>query len=166
LRSCEIALRAASSEDLPVLAGLYAQLRMPELLFTPWPQAEKRAFFDAQFRLQHDHFVRQYPRADFWVALRDEVPVGRLYLDRSTLDWRIIDILLAPAWRERGIGSRLIAWVQQRAIAAGARGIGLAVAVDNRRAHALYARLGFSESDAGDGLHQPMWWQAPSALSA
>jgi ribosomal protein S18 acetylase RimI-like enzyme len=94
------------------------------------------------------------------------VPVGRLYLDRSTSEWRIVDILLATAWRGLGLGTQLIAWVQQSAALAGARSVALTVAVDNRRAHALYARLGFDDADAGDGLHQPMRWPVPSALPA
>ncbi|MET3711325.1 RimJ/RimL family protein N-acetyltransferase [Sphingomonas trueperi] len=166
LQAFGITLRAASLEDLPELSGLYAQLRMPELLFHPWSQAEKRAFAEEQFRLQHHHFVRHCPRADFWLVLRDDAPIGRLYLDRSTSEWRIVDILLAAAWRGRGLGARLITWVQQSAAAAGASGVGLTVAVDNRRAHGLYARLGFHDAGAGDGLHQPMRWDAASAASA
>ncbi|OAN63945.1 hypothetical protein A7X12_19010 [Sphingomonas sp. TDK1] len=166
LQRVGIALRPASLDDLPELAAWYAQLRMPELLFHPWSQAEKQAFVDEQFRLQHHHFVRRCPRADFWILLRDEVPIGRLYLDRSTSEWRIVDILLATGWRAQGLGSRLIAWVQQSAAAAGARAVALTVAVDNRRAHALYARLGFSDTDAGDGLHQPMRWCATSGPAA
>ncbi|WP_294254993.1 GNAT family N-acetyltransferase [uncultured Sphingomonas sp.] len=166
LQAFGITLRAASLGDLPELAGLYAQLRLPELLFHPWSQAEKHAFVDEQFRLQHHHFVRHYRRADFWILLRDDVPIGRLYLDRSTSEWRIIDILLATVWRARGLGSKVIAWVQQGAAAAGARSVALSVAVDNRRAHLLYTRLGFTDVDAGDGLHQPMRWRVPSAPSA
>lgn len=145
-----------------MLAGLYAQLRMPELLFQPWSQAERQAFVDDQFRLQHRHFIRHSARADFWILLRDDAPIGRLYLDRSGVEWRIVDILLATAWRGQGIGTQLVTWVQQRAAAAGARGVMLTVAENNRRAHALYTRLGFAHAEAGDGLHQPMRWRAPS----
>mgnify|MGYP005987396403 CR=1 FL=1 len=165
LQRCGISLRAAAREDLPLLAGLYAQLRMPELLFQPWSQAEKQGFVDDQFRLQHRHFVRRYARADFWLLLRNDTPIGRLYLDRSAAEWRIVDILLATNWRAQGIGTQLIAWVQQCATAAGARGVALTVAVDNRRAHALYTRLGFDAADGGDGIHQPMRWRPPSAPS-
>src|SRR5204863_359561 len=119
LQALGITLRTASPEDLPALAGLYAQLRLPELLFHPWSPAEKQAFVDEQFRLQHQHFVRHCPRADFWLLLRGDAPIGRLYLDRSTSEWRIVDILLATAWRAQGLGSRLIVWIQQSAAAAG-----------------------------------------------
>jgi RimJ/RimL family protein N-acetyltransferase len=166
LQTCGITLRAAAPTDLPALAGLYAQLRMPELLFMPWSQTERRAFADAQFSLQHRHFVRQCPGADFWILLREDEPIGRLYLDRSAAEWRIVDILLATACRGQGLGALLIGWIQQSAAAAGARGVALTVAIDNRRAHALYARLGFRDADAGDGLHQPMRWGIPSALPA
>lgn len=149
-----------------MLAGLYAQLRMPALLFQPWSHAQKLAFVQDQFRLQHRHFVRHAARADFWILLRDNAPIGRLYLDRSAPEWRIVDILLATAWRGQGIGTQLLRWVQQRAAAAGAGGVALTVAMDNPDAHALYTRLGFADVDEGDGLHQSMRWPTASALPA
>lgn len=139
---------------------------MPELLFATWSQAERHTFVDDQFRLQHRHFVRHYARANFWIVRRDDTPIGRLYLDRSGPEWRIIDILLATAWRGQGIGGQLVAWVQQCAVRAGARGVALTVAFDNRRAQALYARLGFRDAEVGDGFHQPMHWPVPSDVCA
>ena len=163
LSAAALALRPATSGDLPLLARLYAGFRNAELLLSPWSATERQAFFDDQFRLQHRHFVRRFPRADFWIVCRDGIdgaPAGRLYLDRSVAEWRLVDILLAPEARNRGIGTALIRWAQAHAVRTGAAGIALHVALNNPRAHALYTRMGFVERDSVDGSHIPMVWRA------
>ncbi len=159
-----IVLRPATRDDLPLAARLYAAFRSPELLLAPWSAEDKQAFLDDQFRLQHSHFVRQFHRADFWIVCdADMAPVGRFYLDRSIREWRLVDILLAPAARGRGIGSALIRWAQALAANAGADGIALHVAINNPRAQALYMRLGFVAHESADGLHIPMRWRIGKA---
>jgi GNAT superfamily N-acetyltransferase len=156
-----IRLRPATRDDLPLLKRLYRATRMPEMLLAPMTLAEKQGFADDQFRLQHSHFVRHFARADFWMILREDMPVGRLYLDRSGTEWRLVDILLDQDVRGQGLGSALIRWIQQRAAEAGAA-VMLRVAVDNPRAHALYRRLGFADLESADGLILPMRWHAAS----
>ena len=155
-----IMLRPATSEDLPLLARLYASFRNAEMLFVPWSPSEKQAFLDDQFRLQHSHLVRHFRRADFWIVCDpDSGPLGRFYLDRSAREWRLVDILLATDARGRGIGTTLVRWAQAHAADARASGIALHVAINNPRAHALYARMGFIEGESRDGLHIPMLWR-------
>lgn len=155
-----ITLRSATNSDLPLLARLYAGLRNAELLLVPWSTAEKQAFLDEQFRLQHNHFVRHFRRADFWIVCdTGAAPAGRFYLDRSPQEWRLIDIMLAPGTRGQGIGTTLIRWAQAQATGAGASSIALHVAVNNPRARTLYARMGFVERPSEDGLHIPMLWR-------
>jgi ribosomal protein S18 acetylase RimI-like enzyme len=154
-----ITLRPATNDDLPLLAHLYAGFRNTEMLLVPWSASEKQAFFDDQFRLQHSHLVRHFRRADFWIVCdADSAPLGRFYLDRSAREWRLVDILLAPAARCRGIGTALVRWAQAYAADTGASGIALHVAINNPRAYALYTRMGFVEGASQDGLHVPMRW--------
>jgi len=149
-------LRPATSADLPFLARLYASYREPELLFLPWSAAEKQAFLQSQFGLQHSDYVRRFPRAAFWIVCVDEAPVGRLYLDRARAEWRILDIGFLPEHRGKGLGATLIGLAQAGAAAANAA-LALTVAANNPRARALYRRLGFVEQP-GDGMHVPMLW--------
>jgi len=159
LRAQDIALPSAGMADLPILTELYSASRMPELLLAPWPLAQKRAFLDEQFALQHVHFVRTHRKGDFRLVTRAEKPVGRFYFDRNGREWGAIDLLLGVETQGRGIGGALLAWLQQAAADAGAAGVRLSVAHDNPRAHALYRRLGFA--DAGDiaGTHIAMTWR-------
>ncbi|MEP9357668.1 GNAT family N-acetyltransferase [Sphingomonas sp. KR3-1] len=161
LRSAGIRLRAAEQHDLPALARLHALWRMPELLVAPWSAAQKQAFLDEQFALQHAHYVRHFARADFWVIVEGgaHAPVcGQLYLDRSQAEWRQIAVLLGPDLRGRGVGSAILRWIQHAATAAGATGITLHVGITNPQAQALYRRLGFVDLPGGDGSNLPMRW--------
>lgn len=164
LRAAGIVLWPAGAADLPFLKSLYAGFRMPELLFAPWTLAQKQAFAEDQFRPQHIHFVHHFAAADFWVVMRAEPPaaprpIGRLYLDRSGPEWRLVDIILNGEARGQGLGAALISWVQKNAAAAGAESLALHVAVNNPRAQALYLRLGFQPLESGDGLNVPMRWR-------
>ncbi len=124
----------------------------------PWTAAQKLAFLDDQFRLQHLHFVTHYTRADFLVV-EQTGPVGRLYLDRSTPMWRVIDIGFLPQIRGAGLGSAVLGWVMDRAAARRAGGVDLHVAAANPRARALYARMGFAPEGGVEAAHQRMVWR-------
>lgn len=159
-----IALRPAGRADLAFLRSLYAGSRAAELLFVPWSAPRKEAFVQDQFALQHRHFVGVYPRADFWMIERDGEPIGRLYLDRRAPLWRIIEIGLVPGGRGQGVGTILLLYVQEAARAAKAA-VDLQVARHNTRATALYARLGFLETESDEPTHRRMEWH-PSARHA
>ena len=167
LRSLGIALRPARTADLPFLRTLYASFRMAELALIPWSPAQKLAFLNDQFRLQHLHFTQFYAKSDFWLIVQTHPtgkaqPIGRLYLDRSRSDWLIVDIGLLPEARRHGLGSALLDWIKTAATAAGAEGLALQVAANNPAARALYLRKGFADAGAAQALHQPMRWPVPA----
>jgi ribosomal protein S18 acetylase RimI-like enzyme len=59
-------------------------------------------------------------------------------------------LLVHPSFRSRTIGSQLLAAAERLAHDRGHRRIGLAVAVENVRARALYDRLGYRDAGIGD----------------
>lgn len=154
------------SADLRFLAALYAQTRAEELAPLPWPDAAKAAFAETQFALQHRHFLTHHAEADFLVVLRRGRTIGRLYLDRGTAIWRVVDIAIDVAAQGHGLGTALLRWTQRTARVAGAQGIDLHVARDNLRAARLYAALGFVEAIAASSTHRRMAWRAPRADQA
>jgi ribosomal protein S18 acetylase RimI-like enzyme len=163
--SAGVSLRRATGDDLPFFRTLYGSFRALEMALVPWTAAQKRDFLDDQFRLQHLHFTAFFARADFLLVTRaphlaGPRDAGRLYLDRSTRCWRIVDIGLVPELRGTGIGTALIEGIKASATAAGAGGVALQVACDNARARALYVRLGFVDDGAPESFHQPMLWRA------
>lgn len=158
-------LRHAVDADLPFLQALFASFRADEMQYLPWPQPQKDAFLNEQFRLQHHHFVSYFPGADFWIVEQlhrsgHNAPIGRFYIDRSNPLWHIIDIGLLPDACGRGSGSALLQWAQAGAISADAAGIDLHVVVVNARAQKLYRSLGFRMDGTPEGYHQRMTWRA------
>ena len=159
LRARGIALPPAGATHLPLFADLHAASRAAELLLSALPQAQKRAFLDQQFVLQHNHYVQAFPKGDFRAVTRDGAPIGRFYFDRSGPLWVLIDIVLATAEQGRGTGSALVRWLQQGAAEAGAEGVRLSVMHNNPRARALYLRLGFTDNGAPGPINQGMLWR-------
>ncbi|MES2313261.1 MAG: GNAT family N-acetyltransferase [Pseudomonadota bacterium] len=164
LRQQGFGLRAAEQPDLAFLRTLYETLRADDLASLEWPEATRRAFLDSQFAFQHHHFTTHFERAEFLVLQHHGDTVGRLYLLREPPRWLIVDIALLPAWQGRGIGTTLLQQLQQDAQDARTQGLALHVRLDNPRAHALYARLGFREEGV-EGMHRLMHWDVPSAVA-
>ena len=151
-----IRLRPCATGDISFLTSLYRQLRAAELAPLPWPDAQKHAFIDSQFALQHRHYLTHYPNADFLLIECNGEPIGRLYLSRQMPEFLIIDISLAPEWRNGGVGTALIRHAQTLAENAGA-GLNLHVDQRNDDARRLYERLGFIATDM-EGLYIGMRW--------
>lgn len=152
----QVTLFIENRADEPFLRRLYRSTREEELAATAWPETIKQSFCDSQFDLQHADYVRRHPGGEFLVLRAGSEPVGRLYLDTIGESVHVIDIAVLPAWRGRGIGSSLLAALQQRAVAAG-KTLSLQVLAWNDRAIALYRRAGFTPGTIA-GSHLSMHW--------
>jgi RimJ/RimL family protein N-acetyltransferase len=139
--------RPETDADTPFLLSLYASTRADELAQVSWPDAEKRAFVDMQFRAQRHHYRAVFPDARFDVLEHEGAAVGRLYTDERDDELRVIDIIIAPAWRGRSIGSAVLAELIDGAAAAG-RIVTIHVERFNP-ARRLYERLGFVPVEEG-----------------
>ena len=136
-----ISLRPICPEDEPFLRRVYTSTRQEELAVVPWTAEQKEAFLRMQFDAQHRYYQEHYASADFLLVLSNDVPIGRLYLDRWETEFRIIDIALLPEHRGVGIGSRLLKDVLDEADRAG-KAVSIHVEKFNP-ALRLYERLGF-----------------------
>jgi GNAT superfamily N-acetyltransferase len=140
-RRLNLTLRPVTPEDRDFLLEVYAGTRAEELALVPWTEEQKLAFVSMQFAAQDRHYREHYPGARFLVVCYGERAVGRLYLHRTPDEIRIIDIVLLPAERGRGIGSALLAGILAEADAAS---LPVSIHVErNNPALSIYARLGF-----------------------
>ncbi len=141
-----VRLRPVRDGDRLFLARLYASTRADELAILPWSEEEKAAFVAQQFEAQDVHYRTHYAETAFNLIEVDGAPAGRLYVHRGPREIRIVDIALTPAFRGRGIGTRLL-----RALIAeaddGALTLSIHVEASNP-ARRLYERLGFREASA------------------
>jgi ribosomal protein S18 acetylase RimI-like enzyme len=157
-----ITLRDAGADDELFLLQVFACTRAAELSQVPWPDEQKVAFLQMQCQAQHSHYHERYPDGDFKVILRDDEPVGRLYLARDSGLIKILDITVLPQFRNSGIGSELIRGVLDEAVNS-ARNVQIYVETFNPSLH-LFERLGF-KSIAEEGINFLLEW-SPDSKSA
>jgi ribosomal protein S18 acetylase RimI-like enzyme len=151
-------LRPAVDADAGFLQALYASTR-DDLRVLPLPPAQVAQLIALQQRVHEEGRRAVYPHAEILILEQDGIAAGKAVLDTTGTDWRLVDLALLPALRGRGLGAALLAALQARAAAHGAR-IGLAVLRTNAPALRLYQRAGFVIA-GGNELQYQMLWQAP-----
>lgn len=150
-------------EDEEMLYTIYASTRESEMeLVEGWSDGQKEQFLRQQFYSQHAYYIEYYTNAVFWVIEHNKEVIGRLYL-RVTDEVRIVDITLLPAWRNSGIGGRILEDILNAATREGKK---VSIHVEcNNRALQLYQRLGFKiVKEVSGGVYYFLEW-APTMLS-
>jgi len=139
----QVSLRSVTPGDEPFIREVYASTRDAEMALVPWDDETKQRFIDQQFHAQSVHYASNYPDADFDLVLVDEQLAGRLYVQRRGDGIDLLDIALLSAFRNRGVGTRLMLRLVDEAHGAGVP-LRLHVERFNPARH-LYDRLGFAE---------------------
>lgn len=137
----EVTLRPEKESDIPLLAQLYASTREEEMKLVPWTAEQKAAFLQMQFECQYKHYHEYYRSASFEIIECDGSPAGRLCVDRSKEEFRVVDIVLLPEFRNRGVATQLLGDIIEQAEDAGAK-VSMHV-LRGSQAMRLYERLGF-----------------------
>lgn len=152
-----ITFRPITNQDEPFLYRLYASSREAELALTDWEEEQKQSFLKMQFTAQHHYYQENYTNTSFDLILVDGCPAGRLYVARWPEEIRIVDIALLPAFRNKGIGSRLIEELLQEGAQ---QGLPVTIHVECfNPALRLYYRLGFQKI-ADKGIYHLLEWKA------
>jgi ribosomal protein S18 acetylase RimI-like enzyme len=130
----------------------------------PWSAEFQRDFLAGQFNAQRHHYRANIPGCVYQVLEHEGTGVGRLYLDWRRTQLHIVDIALLPVFRGRGLGTALLAALQDEGRAQDLP-VGIFVEKFNR-ALVLYRRLGFAEI-ADHGVYLEMEWSpaAPGQLN-
>lgn len=151
-----ITLVPIRQEDMEFLYRVYASTRIEEMrLVTDWTEDEKNAFLCWQFQMQHQHYQTYYPQANYNVIVKDETPIGRLYVAAGSQEIRVMDIALLPPYRNKGIGTSLVREILAEAEENG-QIVSLHVEAENPAKH-LYERLGFVVVGEA-GIYQLLHW--------
>ncbi|MFN8348460.1 MAG: GNAT family N-acetyltransferase [Spirosomataceae bacterium] len=155
-----VSLRALTEADLPYLLEIYAGTRAEELALVPeWSDEDKKRFITQQFMAQHQYYREFYQGAELQMIVRDERPIGRLYIhwNYSPKEVRIMDIALLPGHRGKGIGSQLLSAVLQKGSALG-KTVTIHVEFNNPALH-LYERLGFRKIGEFNSVYYLYEWK-------
>lgn len=156
-----VALRLETEADVSFVDALYASTRTEEMAQAPWPSDAVAAFLQSQSSLQRAHYTRYYPEAIRLIVERHGQPVGRIYVDESPQEVRLMDIALLPVHRGLGVGSALIGAVIGHAHDRGVR-VTLHVEPANP-AQRIYGRLGFRLVESR-GVYDFLEWIPPRPL--
>jgi ribosomal protein S18 acetylase RimI-like enzyme/SAM-dependent methyltransferase len=148
-------LRPETPDDEAFSFHVFAGTRAEELTLTNWSDNQKEQFLRMQSNAQQRHYHATYPTASFDIILCDNVPAGRLYVNRGAETIGVIDIALLPEFRGRGIGTTLLREVLAEATPT--RPVFIHVEKFNP-ARRLYDRLGFRPI-GDDDVYVKMEWR-------
>lgn len=109
---------------------------------TGFSESEKNQYLKTQFELEKKQFVTVYPKAEYYIVIKDNKCIGRLYIDHGENDIRILEIGLIEEYRNRGIGRGIIKNIISKASESN-KFVSLQVAWFNQKALKLYEKLGF-----------------------
>jgi ribosomal protein S18 acetylase RimI-like enzyme len=153
-----IKVRPEQPQDEAFLFELYTSTRKEELDAWGWPPEMRSAFLATQFKASQGHH-HAFPTAEFQIVLLDGVNAGRLIINRTREELRVVDISLLPQFRNSGLGSALLQRIFGEA-AASKKPLRLKVLRGNRAAR-LYQRLGFVKTGDSE-MYLEMEWHAPA----
>jgi len=135
---------------------VYASTRTEEMERVDWSPEQKEAFLRMQSEAQIKHYRSYYPKAEYQVIQLEDVPIGRLFIERSETSILIMDIALLPEYRNAGIGTAIIRDLMSEA---GLAGLPLVLRVEFfNPVIRLYARLGFVKTREVNSVYQEMVW--------
>jgi len=155
-----IEMRAAENADQAFMEQLYALTRGDAAHMEGCDPSTGALLLSIQYRARQGHFEKLYPYADLAIITEHELPIGRLYVNYSHDEIRIIDMNLLPECRNRGIGLGLLRSLQAQGVR-----MRVPVRVDvmlGSPALRLLHRCGFV-SQGANGIYNAMSWQAPGS---
>jgi ribosomal protein S18 acetylase RimI-like enzyme len=159
----EVTVRPVSlPADSEFLMAVFASSRAAELSMLESVGADTGAFVRMQSEAQTLHYRTVYPHAHESLIVVGSVSAGRLIVDRTKAEIRIVDIALLPHFRGTGVGSELIRRLLAEADASSLP-VRCHVAVDNDDGRRFWERLGFG-IERLDGAHLAM--EHPGATSS
>ncbi len=158
----EIEFRPIAAGDGEFLLEVYASTR-DDVAAAMLDGAEKSQFLQMQFNAQHQYYQATFPDARYQIILFDDVPVGRLYVDRPGNEIHVIDIALLPRYRRQGIGTRLMSDILEEAARTH---LPVRIYVEHyNSALSWYEKLGFVMVEDLQTHYQMQWRSSPATAS-
>ncbi|HTA45749.1 MAG TPA: GNAT family N-acetyltransferase [Bryobacteraceae bacterium] len=135
-----VSLRLRTPDDDPFLYALYSEWRSLEFDFLPPEQ--KNQLIRLQYLAQSRAYDASYPDSDWQIVLCGDESVGRIRISRSAEAIELVEILIAQAARNRGIGATVIEQLKAEAIKTH-KPVRACVSTTNPGSLRFHQRLGF-----------------------
>lgn len=156
----EISLRRAELHDAEFLVTAYASTRRGELASSGWSPSMRNALLTIHFQAQWRACKAVYPGVQTSIILACGTPIGSMMVQRIKSEARLVDIVLLPEHRNRGIGALLVRMLIAESIELQIP-LRLSVLKSDRAIH-LFERLGLGLTSC-DELHCEMAFEPAKA---
>lgn len=154
--SDRITIRPATPEDGPLLFALFAEEKAAELAPLGLSTEQLQPLLEMQYRGREFSYSQAAANPDDEIlCLADGSPVGRMLVDREPECFRVMDVAVLAAWRNRGIATEALRRLQADAVRE-LLPVRLRV-MKNSAAERLYQRLGFDLVSSDEISHEMKW---------
>jgi ribosomal protein S18 acetylase RimI-like enzyme len=153
-------LREAAESDEEFLAALYFSSR-EDLHQIPADGAMLAQLIATQRTMQQTGFRRNYPDATYWILEQECRPIGRVVVDATPPELRLVDLAIVPQARRMGAAKAVLHSLQEAAFAQGLT-MSLGVAKSNEAARTLYRSMGFT-LQSEDAVFEQLAWREHAA---
>ena len=153
----KIEIVRAGVTDEKFLAEVYFSAKSDEFSALGWGAEQLEQLLAMQYNIQKQAYRLQFPEAENLIIWLEKEKIGRLVVNRSTINLRLVDISLLPRFRGLGTGAKIITDLQSEA---GEKNLPLTLTVarNNPSAFRLYQKLGFQMTGA-DEMYFSMEWR-------
>jgi ribosomal protein S18 acetylase RimI-like enzyme len=154
-----LSIRSESPQDHIFLEQLYCESREDLHALALEPEIFQQLML-MQMHTHQQGVQQRYPNAQSWMIISHEQTIGRLVIDETESDLRLVDIAVSVTARGKRVAQNVLQAMQNFASLKG-YSISLSVSCSNHRALNLYRKCGFWPV-AGDSLFWQMRWDATS----
>jgi ribosomal protein S18 acetylase RimI-like enzyme len=144
-----VSRRPESPGDGPFVRRLILETVAAELGAALWPEPMRSHLLGIQYTGRRQSLSANFPDAATSIIQADGTDAGWTVAATFPDEVRLVELIVAPELRNRGIGSAVIREFLAEAASTG-KPLRLHVNATNRQAQALYERLGFRRVDANE----------------
>ncbi len=152
--SVAVTLRPECSQDESFIRNLILETIADELGASAWPEPMRSHLLSVQYAGRRQSFRLTFPEAASYVIEAGGVNAGWAVVTEMPQEIFLVEIIVSPECRNRGVGSAVIRQLIAEA-AARRKPVRLTVNATNNAAIRLYERLGFRRME-GDEVRYVM----------
>lgn len=151
-----VQLRPESALDEAFLRQLIMQSIALELRADLWPEPMRTQLLTMQYQARRTGHRAGFPEGQSHIITLDGEDAGWIFLAEMEHAIHVVEIMLLPELRGRGVGTQAMRYVLELA-AQGGKPVTLTVNVLNEGAIRLYERLGFRRTGGTEVQHAMEW---------
>lgn len=149
-----ITLPPVTAGDEPFLYELYKRSRVEEFAIVQLTEMQFDALMRMQYAARKMSYEANYPESKHQIIVVDGVDAGQIWTNRDQYQIRLIDISIAGAFQNQGIGTVIVRELMAQA-REGAIPVRCSIATNNPGSLRFHERLGFRITH-GDEMYYQM----------